>query len=50
MVDDITIIVAYLNIDPQKQLYQVQKVQQAELPISPPSGADSAGINKQIKK
>lgn len=42
MVDDITIIVAYLNVDPSKQLYQMQQVPPANMPVSPPSGADNA--------
>jgi len=38
MVDDITIIVAYLHIDPSKQKYRQNP--QSDLPISPPSGVD----------
>ena len=43
MVDDITIIVAYLNIDTTKQKYNQKPMDQAvnQFPVSPPSGIEN---------
>ena len=52
MVDDITIVLAYLNIDPQKQAGALSSglpAASSNLPVSPPSGADNPIINKTDK-
>jgi serine/threonine protein phosphatase PrpC len=45
MIDDITIIVAYLNIDPSSQKIPQPTIENQDLPISPPSGADNLKFN-----